>query len=399
MSNTPDTIANIPNTLTNNYSGYFLEKSISEIILNFIKGRDNKTFTGIFFAVGVLIGVDVIKTLALDLVKEQKKQISDEIIGITKYLNIFIPIKYSFGLVSRGFNSLSYKLNSLFEKKFIPIEEKTIDEYAYSLVSSNLFLSNLIKYVENEKNLCEFEKIEDTKLTINKNKISNKIVYSNISIPYDDTIIKITSEIAVDNDNISCTNSPNDIFDELMKKYIELIDDVELNKITIGLSHSSHKTDVSIDGFKLIYFINIEKCIDDNIIYCYMIIFNLCMKKYEKKLIDSSTKSIGNYEKKIIVVAWVITCYISSSRILTIKDIQKILFNIYNKKIDDGVLKNNLLTSTSSVRSVKLKNETCLLVYISNDLSNNKDYIIKKAQDLYKKKKQILMLMLILNFQ
>lgn len=36
MSNTSDTIANIPNTLTNNYSGYFLEKSISEIVLNFI---------------------------------------------------------------------------------------------------------------------------------------------------------------------------------------------------------------------------------------------------------------------------------------------------------------------------------------------------------------------------
>jgi hypothetical protein len=77
MSNTPDTIsniANIPNTLTNNYSGYFLEKSISEIVSNFIKGRDNKTFVGIFFAVGVLIGADVIKTLTLDLVKEQKNK-------------------------------------------------------------------------------------------------------------------------------------------------------------------------------------------------------------------------------------------------------------------------------------------------------------------------------------
>lgn len=74
MSNTLNTIANIPNTLTNNYSGYFLEKSISEIVLNFIKGRDNKTFTCIFFAVVVLIGVDVIKTIASDLVKEQKNK-------------------------------------------------------------------------------------------------------------------------------------------------------------------------------------------------------------------------------------------------------------------------------------------------------------------------------------
>lgn len=386
MSNTPDTIANIPNTLTNNYSDYFLEKSISEIVLNFIKGRDNKTFTCIFFAVGVLIGADIIKTLALDLVKEQKKVISDEIIGITKYFNVFIPIKYSFGLVSRGFNSLSYKLNSLFEKKFIPIEEKTIDENAYSLETSNLFLSNLIKYIENEKNSCEFEKIEDTKLTINKNKIYNKIFYSNVSIPYDGSIIKINSEIAVDNNNVSCTNSTNDIFDELMIKYIELIDDDELNKIMIKLSYSLNKIDVSIDGYIMYYFKNIEERSDHITIYCYMTIFKMCMKKYEKKIIDSSTKSIGNYEKKIIVIAWVITCYMSLLKILTIKDIQKILFDMYNKKIDDEVLRNNILTMPSSIKNIKLKNETCLYEYIGNDLNYNKDYIIKKAQNLNKKK-------------
>lgn len=386
MSNTPDTIANIPNTLTNNFSGYFLEKSISEIVLNFIKGRDNKTFTGIFFAVGVLVGVDVIKTLALDLVKEQKKQISDEIIGITKYLNIFIPIKYSFGLISQGFNTLSYKFNSLFEKKFIPIEEKTIDEYAYSLESSNLFLSNLIKYVENEKNSCEFEKKDDTKLTINKNKISNKILYSNISIPYDDSIIKITSEIAVDNDNVSCTNSRNDIFDELMEKYVKLIDNDEINKIMIDLSYSLHTIDVLIDGVRMFYIINIEECTIYIKNYCYFIIFNMCLKKYNKILINATSKSIGTYERKIIVVAWTITCYMSTSEILTIKDIEKILFDIYNKKFDDGILKNNMLVTTSTMENIKLKNETRLCEYIRNDINNNKDYIIEKSKDLLKKK-------------
>ena len=49
MSNTPYSSTNFPN-LTNNYSGYFLEKSISEIVLNFIKGYNNKTLTSIFFA-------------------------------------------------------------------------------------------------------------------------------------------------------------------------------------------------------------------------------------------------------------------------------------------------------------------------------------------------------------
>lgn len=386
MSNTPDTIANIPNTLTNNYSGYFLEKSISEIVLNFIKGRDNKTFTGIFFAVGVLIGADIIKTLALDLVREQKKQISDEIIGITKYLNIFIPIKYSFGLVSRGFNGLSCKFNSLFKKKFVPIEEMPIDEYVYSLESSNLFLSNLMKYIENEKNLCEFEKKEDTKLTITKNKISNAIVYSNISIPYDGSIIKINSEIAVDNDTVSCTNSSNDIFDELMEKYVKLIDDDEINKIMISLNCSSQKMNVFIDDYRMYCINNIEQCNNIIISYPHMIIFTLCLKKYEKKLIDSARKSIGNYMKKIIFVAWVITCFISFSEMLSIKDIQKILFDVYNKKIDDGVLKNNRLSTTNSMENIKLKNETSLCEYIRNDMLENKNYIVEKAQNLCKKK-------------
>lgn len=320
------------------------------------------------------------------MVKEQKKQISDEIIGITKYLNIFIPIKYSFRLVSQGFNALSYKFNSLFEKKFVPIKEKSIDEYAYSLETSNLFLSNLIKYIENEKNSCEFEKKDDTKLIINKNKISNKIIYSNISIPYDDSIIKITSEIVVDNDNVSCTNSRNDIFDELMEKYVKLIDNDEINKIMIDLFHSSDKIDVINNGMTMVYINNIEECICYIKKYCYIIIFYMCLKKYKKILINATSKSIGTYERKIIVVAWTITSYMSFSKILTIKDIEKILFDIYNKKFNDKELINNPLSTTSSIENIKLKNNTRLCEYIRNDLNNNKDYIIEKVQDFYKKK-------------
>jgi hypothetical protein len=157
-------------------------------------------------------------------------------------LNIFIPIKYSFGLVSHVFNTLSYKFNLLFEKR------------------------------------------EDTKLTINKNKISNKIIYSNVSIPYDDSIIKINSEIAVDsNNNVSCTNLQNDIFDELMEKYVKLIDDDdEINKININLIHSSDKIKVYIDAIDLIYIKNIEKCISYIATHSYTIIFDLCLKNMKK---------------------------------------------------------------------------------------------------------------------
>ena len=385
MSNNPDKIINIPNTLTNNYSGYFLEKSISTIVLKFIKGHDNKTFTDIFFAVGILVGADIIKTIALDIVKDQKKQISDEIIEITKYLNISIPIKYSFKFVFHGFSALSYKFNSLFEKKFVSIEEKSINEYAYSLETSNLFLSNLIKYIENEKNSCEFEKKDDTKLTINKNKISNKIVYSNVTIPYDASVIKITSDIVVDYDNISCTNSQNNIFNELTEKYVKLIDDDKINNIHINILHSSEKTDVIVNGIKMNYSCDIEKNNYSVVNYCYMIIFYLCLKKYEKILLDSETKS-RNFLKKIIVVAWIITCYMSSCKIIAIKDIKKIIFNIYDKNFDDGVIKNNSLIIPSSIENIKIKNVISLYEYINNDLNVNKDYIIEKAQDLYKKK-------------
>ena len=104
-------ISNIQTSMGSNYSGYFVEKNISELVMDFINSRKEKTFTNIFYGIGILIGADIIKNIILDLVKDQKKQIIDEILTVNKNLNIFIPIKYScglfYGLSSRLFSSVS----------------------------------------------------------------------------------------------------------------------------------------------------------------------------------------------------------------------------------------------------------------------------------------------------
>lgn len=369
-SNTIQNISNVPNGLsglTNNYSGYFLEKSISEIVMNFIKGRNNKTITGIFFAVGVLIGVDVVKTITLDLVKEQKKQISDEIIGITKCLNILAPIKYTFGLISYGFDALVYKFNKLFEKKYITIPNEQIEEY--TLKSSNLFLTNLIKYITNEKNLCQFEKVEDTELIINKNKIFNNITYSNISIPYDNHIIKINSNIFIGFDGIKCDSSSNNIFETLMEKYIDLIDDSSLNNIDIIIERRLKGIKVYIDEHDTFYVENADGCkfiIENNI---NTIIFSLCLTKYNKTFTNIKI----THNKKLIVVAWIITVAMCLLNICDKDNLKKIILTKFG--IDVKSYYKNSLYYSQNLSFAKIKNGESLIYFIRDDLSKQSDFI------------------------
>lgn len=187
----------VSNGIINNYSGYFVEKSISEIVMGFINDRKDKTLSNIFFGITILIGADVIKTIALDLVKEQKKQITDEILDITKHLNLFYPIKYSFGLISNSLSIISSQFKRLHVKKNIYISDNFPNEIYFNLDAPNIFLSNLIKYILDEKNCCTYEEIEDTNLKFEKNNIFSNITYSNIKIPYKNITIKIYNNIGI----------------------------------------------------------------------------------------------------------------------------------------------------------------------------------------------------------
>ena len=162
------TQTNISNEIISNYSGHFVEKSVSELVTSFINERKDKSLSGIVFGISMLIGADLAKTIMLDLVRGQKKQISDEILEITKYFNILQPIKYSFGLISYGFNLTSDQFNGLFRTNSVSIDNTNnlSNEIVYTLEISNLFLSNLIKYIEDKKNNCMFVKINDTNLII-----------------------------------------------------------------------------------------------------------------------------------------------------------------------------------------------------------------------------------------
>ena len=169
-----------------------------------------------------------------------------------------------------------------------------------------------------------------------------------------------------------------------MEKYIKLIDDSNLDTIMIELRQDLFKKIFIIDGFSMYYFVYFKNSCNDILRCSYFIILHLCLKKYNKIFTDKI--KMEKYEKKLIIVAWTITSCISKSKIFTLDHINKILFNVYNIKFDDGALRGGELATTNSIKNIKLKNETSLYEYIWNDLNYNKDYIIEKAQNLYKKK-------------
>lgn len=367
---------------TGNYSGYFLEKSISEMVMSFINIRKDKTFSNIFFGITILIGADIIKTIALDLVKEQKQQITKEILEITKHVNILYPIKYSFGLFFDKCNFMVRYFNRVFfSNKQNFLNNMSISQYemSYKVVESKLFLSNLLNYIENKKNNCTFEKIEDTTLKIEKNKIFNKITYTNIVIPFDDIIIKM-NDIILNGTNIDIGNfKNNDIFDEMMDKFIIQLDSPDflpaLSACKICVFFGDSYIGFGIGSHWMTYideqYVPVK---NDNIAHypfvIKMFIFSMCCMKYKKILMSSEKLSI--LAKKVIITAWCITYAITNC--VPMKDVEyynisKLIKNVYNlsmKHIEE--IPRDCYVSVKQFNIFKFSNGLCFHDYICRNM-------------------------------
>lgn len=356
----------IPNG--NNYSGYFVEKSISELVLGFINKRKDKTALNIFFGITVLIGADIIKTISIDLVKEQKKQITNEILNITKHFNIFSPIKYSFQFIFNCFNKISYQFNMLFaDKKNNFIFCDVTDELFYNLEITNLFLSNLMKYFTDNKNCCKFKKTEDQNLKLKKNKIYNNVIYSNITIPYENTVIKICNNIIFDSEIIKCENGMC-IFEELMETYIDLLDDTQIS--TIILERISDETNLimfKIQHHVVIYIKKISQT-ENNM---KNFIEKMCYDKYKNIIEDNNNTT---YIKKIIICANIISKYMMDYIDYSI--LNKIVKNEYELEFITIICKKyNLPYVFQQINTISGVN---LSDHVNNYILNRKEIIIKR---------------------
>ena len=387
---TPSTLSTLPNGSITNYSGYFVEKSISELVMGFINERKDKTFSNIFFGITILIGADIIKSIALDLVKEQKKQITDEILNITKHLNIFYPLKYSFRLISSSLGKISYQFNRLFIDKSFNVNkdnivkfEKNSNEIYYNLDTTNIFLSNLEKYIMNEKNCCTFEKIEDTDLKFDRNKIFNNIIYSNIKIPYSNAVIKIYNQITTDGKNIDCeVASCSNIFEELMEYFIDLIDDSGVSLIDIKIENLVNNIKFKIGNYCITYM-----KIPNNDVVNYksrgeVVILHFLCCKYEKILIQPI---ITPYMKKIIISAWLISSQMICYSVFKCSEINNLIRNKFSKyNIDELTSIYNI--EYSFLADIKTKKNAYLLTYIAGYIHIHKIMIAKKISEESNKK-------------
>ncbi len=220
-------------------SDHFINKNISEIIMTYIKSSLNenkKTITTIFTSIGIVLIADITKTILLDFIREQKKEITNEILAGVKFIKIFSVIKHCFTVPFRlcmnGFNLCYGKLSLLFKKNV----DKVIDNnnnnksnyYTFSLNNTKCFSSNLLNYIEENK--CEFNKITSDEFIISKNNILNNVIYKNIKIRFDnieillnETLIKKNDTINIQNQEYSISNIIDNIIDNLIDKKIYVV--------------------------------------------------------------------------------------------------------------------------------------------------------------------------------
>lgn len=276
-------------------SDYYINKNISEIVMNYIKTNDNNNNNNIkkvFAGVGMIIVAEITKTVIIDFLKEQKKQMNEGLINILKEISIFPTlvwtIKLPFRTLGFTYNLLLNKYYNLFCPRFEEKLEIIKNDVCFEIESNQLFISNLIRYIETNEETCKYNKIYDNKITVEKNNIDNEIKYNDIDINFEDINIIINRDIKKSRDKCIIENiTYENIFEKIVEEYLSkdiVIDFIDSNgsiyccQYTINFSKIVFK----ICNHDYIYF---EENPTSLIYGDY--IFKLCVNKYIKDVIKS----------------------------------------------------------------------------------------------------------------
>lgn len=277
---------NIANSVILN-SDYYINKNISEIVMNYINTMDYnkvKTIKSVVVGVGIIIVADITKSVILDFLKEQKKQINEGLTEIIKDVPIFSTlmwtIKFPFTSLNFSYNFILHKYNNIFFKK-VKKPEIIDNSVIFEVEPTQIFISNLIKYIETNIETCEYCKKYDNKIMIEKNNINNNIKYNNININFEDINITINENITKSRDKYEIEQiSNNKIFENIMEKYLSMNVIVDDN-IQVIINSIGHDYFSIIISKYIYYFYKDISSINSTItINC---IFTLCLKKYEKE--------------------------------------------------------------------------------------------------------------------
>lgn len=388
-------------------SDYYINKNISEIVMSYVKTIENnniKTIKSVVTGVGIIIVAEITKSVVLDFLKEQKKQMNEGLINILKEVSIFPTliwtVKFPFRALGFSYNLLLNKYNNMFYKKF---EEKSaiIDNImCFEIESSQMFISNLIRYIETNIETCKYNKIFDNKITVEKNNIDNIIKYNDIDINFEDINIRINKDIIKSRDKCEIENITYDnIFEKIVEEYLSKNIIININDDNI-YCHSTGNNYFYYNICNNIYGCNYTL----NEHYCSEYIFGLCLIKYKEELLSMKVKSIPNQKIKraLLISACIVNefnnLYYSKLDIVQKlynhnKKIMKNYYNIVNNILpivkSDGITFENKLISNSKTNLLlnsKYKNffENLTTDYTINKnlefqvklLNNNKENII-----------------------
>lgn len=223
----------------------YLTKYINEIVIsyfNFLNPKGKKTLRTLFFTIGLLIGIDIFKTLIYTLVIDNKKKICDHIVSNVQLLTLenlkafyFKFCEYLYKTYhnnnSKSNNGSIKNVNDITNTSSETISDNT---HIINIESDEVFVNNFINLLESyEENRLDLEKSKiskikfdleyDNLIVIKKSDLIQNKTFNNILITYDNININISNIQLLPNSNIkkSIKLDTQTIISILSKKYNE----------------------------------------------------------------------------------------------------------------------------------------------------------------------------------
>lgn len=333
-------------------SDYYINKNISEIVMSYVNKMNNnasKTIGSVIIGVGLIIVADVVKFVVLDFLKEQKKQINEGLTSAIKEVKIFPVLVW---IVKLPYSMLNFTYNLAFEKfqNIFWVKDNNGDNHEHLVVNddenqstyfeietSQMFISNLIEFIETNKDTCKYNKVYDKNIKMDKSNIVNDVKYSDIDIKFDNINVKIFDDVIKSRDkcNISKINF-GDILFTIMEEYLSL----NITKSYYNLQNLPNFQNYlcHFDGSALMFYNDIA---ENGVYWSTSYIFTMCLKNY---------KHVIDMEK----IATYCTCNVQQSNILFISAFIAVeLCEKYSNIIDVIQKMNNHENIKITPRSIK----------------------------------------------
>ena len=103
-------------------SDYFINKNISEVVMSYVNSfqakQNTKTIQNVAIGIGMIVLADIVKSITLDLIREQKKSVHEGVMMVVKEIKIFPMIGSIF---TSFFTSIGSFYSKLCYRKELPV--------------------------------------------------------------------------------------------------------------------------------------------------------------------------------------------------------------------------------------------------------------------------------------